>query len=194
MECRKIYTSDSDYILCRLSIEDKDDYMNLLQEINTIPHFYEDKMKSDIMWKIAINGNCDFSIFNNEWEYCGNIMLKYPEAEHPEIGIDILSKFRNQGIGPRVIKLFARKVYEKRKVEYFIVRAYAYNAHSIHVIEKLGAIPDNSEDIFINSVINTLKKNMSEDEAREEAEKIFNNDNHKVYQYRYMPEMFLNNE
>lgn len=36
-------------------------------------------------------------------------MLKYPKSEHPEIGIGIVGRYRNHGIGPRAIRMFARK-------------------------------------------------------------------------------------
>lgn len=153
MKNRKIYVSDDSYLLCRLMEDDKEEYMDLLKETNTITNFYDNEVNCNIMWKIAIEGGWEFSIFNKNGDYCGNIMLKYPESEHPEIGIDIVSKYRNHGIAPRAIKMFARKIYEERQVDYYVLRVSSKNLHSKHVIEKLGAVPDDSENLFLKRVI-----------------------------------------
>lgn len=195
MKNRKIYVSDDSYILCRLAEEDKEEYMSLLKETNTITNFYDNEANCNIMWKIAIEGGWEFSIFNKNGDYCGNIMLKYPKSEHPEIGIDIVGKYRNHGIAPKVIKMFARKTYEERRVEYYILRVSSKNLHSKHVIEKLGAVPDDSEDLFMKRVISAFKVVLGEEsyqKEREEAEKLLADDE-EIYQYRYLPESFLEN-
>jgi RimJ/RimL family protein N-acetyltransferase len=194
MENRKIYASDGSYSLCRLTEDDKDEYMNLLREVNTIPHFYDSQMNCNIMWKIAIDGNdWEFSIFNNKGNYCGNIILKYPDSEHPEIGIDIAAEYQNQGIAPKIIKMLARKAYEERNVEYYIIRVSSKNLHSKHMVEKLGVVPDDSEDIFLKRVAGSFQKEFkeSEQEAKERAEKLLREEDEQIYQYRYLPEVFL---
>lgn len=195
MKDREIYVSDGSYSLCRLTEKEKNEYMDLLKEVNTIPGFYDNPSNCDIMWQIAIgSSNWEFSIFDEVGNYCGNIMLKYPDSEYPEIGIDLAGRFRNQGIGPRVIKMLARKAYEHREVEYYIIRVSSKNLHSKHVIEKLGAVRDYSDDLFFERVMTGFLKVMGEEayqKAREEAEKILNRDDEEIYQYRYLPEVFL---
>lgn len=194
MKNRKIFISDDSYYLCKLMEEDKEDYMKLLMEVNTITNFYDSQTNCDIMWKIATENKCEFSIFNKSGSYCGNIMLKYPESEHPEIGIDIVGEYRNQGIAPRVIKMFARKNYEERPVEYYVLRVSSKNLHSKHIIEKLGAVPDDSEDLFFQRVMCAFKDVLGEEsyeKAKEEAEKILSDDDEEIYQYRYLPDSFL---
>ena len=63
MENRKIFISDDSYYLCKLMEEDKEDYMKLLMEVNTITNFYDSQTNCDIMWKIATENKCEFSIF-----------------------------------------------------------------------------------------------------------------------------------
>lgn len=63
MKNRKIYVSDDSYLLCRLMEDDKEEYMDLLKETNTITNFYDNEVNCNIMWKIAIEGGGEFSIF-----------------------------------------------------------------------------------------------------------------------------------
>lgn len=193
MENRKIFVSDESYYLCKLIEADKEDYMKLCRDVNTIPNFYDSQMNCDIMWKIAMESK-EFSIFNRLGNYCGNIMLKYPKSEHPEIGIDIVDKYRNQGIASRVIKMFARKNYEERPVEYYVLRVSSKNLHSKHVIEKLGAVPDDSENLFFQRVMCAFRDMFEEEiykKTKEKIERMLYEDDEKIYQYRYLPDSFL---
>lgn len=196
MENRKVYVSDDRYLLCRLVEDDKEDYISLLKEANTSTDLYDSEENCNIMWKIAIETGWEFSIFHKNGDYCGNIMLKYPKSEHPEIGIDIVGRYRNHGIAPRAIRMFARKTYEERPVEYYVLRVSSKNLHSKHVIEKLGAVLDDSEDLFLKRVVSAFKDVLGEEayqKAREEAEKLLTDDEEEIYQYRYLPESFLEN-
>lgn len=58
----------------------------------------------------------------------------------PEIGIDLLENKRNQGIGPKEVRLFARRVCEIRTIDYFLIRISSNNMHSKYVFEKMGLL------------------------------------------------------
>lgn len=195
MKNRNIYVSDGCYSLCRLTEAEKEEYMNLLEETSRIPGFFDSQSNRDIMWKVAVEGdNWEFSIFDKGGNYCGNIILKYPHSEHPEIGIDIVERYRNQGIAPRTIKMLAGKAYEERPVDYYIIRVSSKNQHSKHVMEKLGAVRDDAEDIFFTRVMCAFREVLGEQEyerARKDAEKALKEDDEEIYQYRYLPEVFL---
>lgn len=51
-----------------------------------------------------------FSIFNHDGEYCGSIEIQHPEADTPEIGIDLLENKRNKGIAPKVVVMLAKEL------------------------------------------------------------------------------------
>lgn len=56
-----------------------------------------------------------------------------------------------------------------------MLRVSSKNLHSKHVIEKLGAVPDDSEDLFLKRVVSAFKDVLGEEayqKAREEAEKL----------------------
>ena len=63
-----------------------------------------------------------------------------PNSNTPEIGIDLLEAKRNQGIAPKAVRLFARRVYETKKVDYFLIRISSNNQHRKYVFEKMGAV------------------------------------------------------
>lgn len=195
MENREIYVSDGCYRLCRLTENDKEEYMNLLRETNAIPGFYDNQANCNIMWQLSIYGmDWEFSIFDKEDNYCGNIMLKSPESDHPEIGIDIVRRYRNQGIAPKAIKMLARRTYEDKVVEYYIIRVSSKNQHSKHVMEKLGVVPDDSEDVYIKRLANNMMQILGEDsyeKVKKKVEKIVHIDDEIINQYRYLPEVFL---
>ncbi len=48
------------------------------------------------------------------------VELQLPNSNKPEIGIDLLESKRNQGIAPKAVRLFAKKVCEIRMVDYFL--------------------------------------------------------------------------
>lgn len=193
-QTREIYISDENYYLSMLTEEDKDEYMKLFMEVNATTDYFESQENFNIIWKAAMARKNQFSIFNKSGNYCGNIMLKYQETEHPEIGIDIVDLYRNQGIAPRIIKLFARKKYEEHPVEYYVLRVSSKNLHSKHVIEKMGAIPDDSEDLFFQRIVDVCKEILGEEsygKAKKQAEEILYVDDEKIYQYKYLPILFL---
>lgn len=196
MKNREIYVSDGEYSLCRLTEIDKDEYLKLLRETTSISYeSLSQEICNNIMWNLALEGVfCEFSIIDNMGNYCGNIMIKYPKTEHPEIGIDIVEKYRNHGIAPKAIKMLAKRAYCDRQVEYYILRVSSQNQHSKHVIEKLGGVLDNSEDLFFNRLLCALKDRF-EGESYEKLRKMVKEellaDEEEVYQYKYYPESFL---
>lgn len=98
-------------------------------------------VSKDMMWEqILKNADSVFSLFTVKEDYCGSIELQQPDSGTPEIGIDLLENKRNQGIAPKALQLFARRVCEIRKVDYFLIRISSNNLHSKYVFEKMGAL------------------------------------------------------
>ncbi len=91
-------------------------------------------------------------------------------------------------------KMLAKRAYCDRQVDYYILRVSSQNQHSKHVIEKLGGVLDNSEDLFFNRLLCALKDRF-EGESYEKLRKMVKEellaDEEEVYQYKYYPESFL---
>ena len=138
---REVFATDSEFTICSIADEDRDDYVELHRQLNGETSLYLNPLSKDMMWEQILN-NADsvFSLFTANGDYCGSIELQHSDSNTPEIGIDLLESKRNQGIAPKAVRLFAKKVYEIRKVEYFVIRISSKNLHSQHVFEKMGEI------------------------------------------------------
>lgn len=118
---REIYATDGVITLCRVAAEDKENYLKLRDQVCELSR--ELRSSDEIAWKVVykyIKGN--YSVLDNNGEYCGNVSYINPVVETPEIGIELLEHKRNMGIGPRSVKLLAQTYYADNPVEYFVLR------------------------------------------------------------------------
>lgn len=137
---RKEFTFNNKYRLYPIAEEDREEYVELHRQVNGENTLFKNPMAMDLMWEETINGKTKvYSIYNMEGQFCGSIELQKPTSDTPEIGIDLLESFRNKGVAPSVVPLFAKAVCEQQNVQYFKIRITASNSHSKHVFEKLGA-------------------------------------------------------
>lgn len=136
---REIYATDGEITIYHLSEEDMKDYFKLCFDDEEMIRMYHEGYKF-VRSLISAYAERNYSIYDRNNEYCGNIEFQHSKSDTPEIGIELVEEKRNRGIGPRAIKLFAKATYNKKDVEYFILRAEQKNSHSNHVIEKLGAV------------------------------------------------------
>lgn len=197
---KTVYTSDGEYFLVPVTEAEKDNYMKAMFPENSTSSFYRYVENRELFWKTIRNlKERDYSIYNPEGEYCGNIELKHYDTATPEIGIELLESQRNKGIAGRAIKMLARKYYQESEgVEHFVLRVSSNNPHSRHMIEKLGAEFVCEEETLVQCSLRLLKEKMGEEAfpkmeeaykleyglGAEEQEKV-------VYRYRLMPEAFL---
>ena len=196
---RKIFAADEEYLILPVEDEDRDNYVELHRQLNGNETLFLNPICKDIMWEQVLTGKDKvYSIFSKEGEYCGSIELQNPETNTPEIGIDLLENKRNQGIGPRTVKIFAKACYEERKVDYFLIRISSRNLHSKYVFEKLGAIPLKISAGVFTTFIRDFKERMSDTLITEEIEgnlmSFFGEDSEsaeeeKVYEYKLTPEL-----
>ncbi|SCI87109.1 Uncharacterised protein [uncultured Roseburia sp.] len=191
---RKIFASDEDFIICNISDADRSNYVELHRQLNGKASLYLNPISKDMMWKqILDNADSVFSLFTGNGEYCGSIELQQPNSNTPEIGIDLLAEKRNQKIAPKAVRLFARRVYEIRKVDCFLIRISSKNQHSIHVFEKMGAVKIGEEETAFSRFREKFRKTAEEGGLdlekfrhlfRESADEI-------VYCYSLNPDTFL---
>ena len=191
---RKIFASDEDLIICNISDADRSDYIELRRQLNGQASLYLNPVSKDPMWEQTLkNADSVFSLFTKKWDYCGSIELQRPNSKTPEIGIDLLKNKRNQGIALKAVRLFARKVYEVKKVDYFLIRISSKNHHSKYVVEKLGAAKIGEEKTDFSRVIEIFRKMAEEDgQDLDKFGHLFGeSDNEIVYCYSLNPDTFL---
>ena len=93
--------------------------------------------------------------------FCGRVNMQKIDEEVPELGIDILREYQNQGYGPEAIAAFANWYGENRHISKIKVRVSAANAHSAHVFQKLGAQYKQEDPSFL-SVAKRLTESLPE--------------------------------
>ena len=72
-------------------------------------------------------------------QFCGRVNMQKTDEEIPELGIDLLGEYQNQGYGPEAIAAFANWYGASRHISEIKVRIMAANTRSAHVFQKLGA-------------------------------------------------------
>lgn len=191
---RKIFASDEDFIICNISEADRSDYVELHRQLNGEASLYLNPISKDMMWEQLLdNADSVFSLFTRKGDYCGSIELQQPNSNTPEIGIDLLEEKRNQGIAPKAVRLFARRVYEIRKVDYFLIRISSNNHHSKHVFEKMGAVKIGEEETDFSRFVEKFRKTAEEDgQDLEKFRHLFGESGDEaVYCYSLDPSTFL---
>lgn len=190
MTKREIFASNDEFTICAIANEDRSNYVELQRQLNGETTLYLNPISKDMMWEqILSNADCVFSLFMTNGDYCGSIELQQPDSNTPEIGIELLECMRNQGIAPKAVRLFAQKVYEIRKVDYFLIRISSNNLHSRHVFEKMGAVKIREEETAFSRFVERFEKIVKkEGENLEKYSYLFEeSDDEVVYCYRLDP-------
>lgn len=100
---------------------------------------------------------------------------------------------RNRGIASEVVPLFARKHYELKQIDYFLVRISFHNPHSKYVFEKLGAVKIGEEETEFQRFSERFKEIMEEQgQDMENYRHLFGeSDDEVVHRYKLNPSIFL---
>ena len=187
---RDIFAADGEFIICPISNADRCDYVELHRQLNGEASLYLNPVSRDMMWEqILKNADSVFSLFTENGDYCGSIELQQPDSNIPEIGIDLLENKRNQGIAPKAVRLFAGRVCEIRKIDYFLIRISSNNSHSKYVFEKMGALKIGEEETAFSRFVEEFSE-IAEKEGQdlERYRDLFGESiDEVVYRYRLNP-------
>ncbi len=150
--------------------------IELLKDLSILNVLSQDKefseIYNEIYWKETAKANIfNMLIFIKETgEFIGKVCMQNTNTDFPEIGIDILKKYQNNGYGPEAIRAFALWYCEKNGISEIKVRIDKENLHSIHVFEKLGAEYIKMNKYCSEKVSNALKENVSSEIYQEFAQ------------------------
>lgn len=192
-----MFAQNDKYILKALCKEDKADYLMLYRE-NSIMAKTSSKMSdvdydefAEFVWeKLPEDDAIYVSVFlKDDNLYVGNITMQHLASDTPEIGMDVLLKYRRQRIAYETIPLFAKRVLELMPIEYFMVRIYSDNEPSKKLFEKLGATQIGKEPSEFAEALAQLKESLKEEyeeilTRNPEAEKIASE--RYIVQYKYL--------
>lgn len=194
----KIYAAERELSLVCLSEEDKENYIKLRRQVTASPIFYDNPELAAIMWESAIEGDeRNYSIYK-EGAYCGNVVLQHSSEDIPEIGVDLLEEYRNQGIASKAIKLLVKTDYKERQGEYYLLRVSSRNLHSKHMVEKMGAVfigYEESEFVTFMRKLREIAGDCDWSTVSDKMKKYFDADDEQdeeiVYRYKLTPDVFL---
>lgn len=146
---------DDVVILTRISDTDYPDY-EMLEIENPLYKIFIGKIDfSEIMknlWKDLLSERsfvCTVRKASNN-EFCGYCEINNVRAEELELGIRLLKKVHNQGIGFHSLKLLMTEYARLSGKEYFISKVDPQNFASQRLMEKLGGKPDGICDFIIH--------------------------------------------
>ena len=93
----------------------------------------------------------------NDETFIGWITLQKDPDGNPDIGISLIQKYRNQGIGPEAVALFVNRLNELYGIDRVYARITEHNIQSQKAFEKLGAVLDRREpDYRMKKVVDEL--------------------------------------
>ena len=123
---------------------------------------FQEKILSEL-WETTRNPSVlSYLIFLRDGgQFCGRVNMQKIDEEVPELGIDLLEKYQNQGYGPETITAFANWYGENHHVSEIKVRIMAVNTRSTHVFQKLGA-EYLQEDSSFSAAIKRLAEELPE--------------------------------
>lgn len=156
---RVTFVSDDNYKIYPISEENRVWYMELFNSGLSGKKLNQKILTDNDIWNHAVYSETkNYSIYNKNEQYCGNLELQKPTTDTPEIGIELLENFRNKGIAQAVVPMFLKAVYDQQNVQYFVIRIRSSNACSIHVFEKLGAELDCKEESALLMLLNKYEE------------------------------------
>lgn len=147
-------------LILRLMDEgDKENIFKLAMESPLLSNLPRDESYMDLYRKASWEEVSTPNTFNvlmflkEDNSFVGKVCMQFIDKPLPELGIDILSSFRNKGYGPEAIIAFCNWYSENKGLPKVKVRISKENSHSVYVFEKLGAeFQDSTSYISENSI------------------------------------------
>lgn len=150
-----IAAQDDTVVLTRISDSDYPDYEILETENPLYKGFIGRGEFSEFMqdlWKDFLSERsfvCTVRKAGNN-EFCGYCEINDVTTEEPELGIRLLKKVHNQGIGFHSLKLLMTEYARLSGKNYFISKVDPKNYASQRLMEKLGGKPDGICEFLIH--------------------------------------------
>lgn len=140
---REIIAATKRLVLKETTKDDSEIYSELLMETLAHPHMSNRKTTTnykEIAERIIEEKNmCRASIFHkNSGDFIGLVCMENLNNHLPELGIELLEKFRNQGYGPEAVVAFVNWFNDKYGITEIKLCVEKTNLHCLHVLEKVN--------------------------------------------------------
>ena len=120
---------------------DKDKYIDLQKETSAVKSMLQEKAYQNMLWKEHIQDKSLMFTIEVDGEYAGFCGINNLALENWEIAIELLTNYRNKGVGYIAIGIMLSEIKTRLGVKTFRVKIYSDNYASQRLFEKLGATP-----------------------------------------------------
>lgn len=149
----------------RITEEDKDTYYQMAKARSFMRALYDDIFTT--LWNEFMSGSVImFTAFEKENNsICGFCQLDMEHPTEPEIGIDMLDSYMNQGFGTRISSAVIKYASTWDDIKHFIWKADSKNIKSRKIAEHFGGELIQERKFLPDSIINYgLEKGLLQEE------------------------------
>ena len=140
-------------ILRKVRESDKDDYIELQKELDTLnlEYFLGNDAYCNLIWKEHIGDKTLMCVIEVNDEYVGYCGINNLVQDKWELAIELFQAWRQKGIGYLALRTMIDEIKKRLGVCEFRVRIEPENYASQRLFEKLGAVPKGiSENVLIH--------------------------------------------
>lgn len=141
--------------------EDREEYFHTLKEVSTIPAIYETEGFEDTVWKDAVTSatSVTFAVERKDGhKYVGDCMIKNPDTDMIEVGLDVSKEYQNQGIGSTILRLLVTEIKSRFPEKRIITRVYSDNDKSQRLIHTIRGVKIGEEPSEYDAAMSIMKK------------------------------------
>lgn len=141
-----VYAENDDILLRRIEKSDREFYLSMYrarsvwQELISNPELGTE----DMLWDVFNNPKTLNTVIirKADGKFCGYCGLQeFTTQEAPELSIELVEEYQQQGIGTIVLPLLMKKFAEVTGTRQFISKVSSENIASQKLMRKLGAVP-----------------------------------------------------
>lgn len=166
-----LFAEDGTIRLRALVDTDKDAYVEISKDISSIKEIYDGSFR-ELTWQhaqenkdlILIAETCDNRVV------VGRAVLMGLQDPIQEIGVSVLSRYRKQGYGQRMVTLLTDRASQVSGAREFLVSVYDDNIASRRMISKYNIVPIRSEDSEFKMFMKAVEEKMGPDFLRKVRE------------------------
>lgn len=93
--------------------------------------------------------------------FIGWIVLQKDPEGRPDIGISLVEEYRNKGLGPEAVALFANRLYSEYGIDRIFMRISGNNLQSQKAFFRMGAVLDKREpDYRMTGILDAFPEGM----------------------------------
>ena len=120
---------------------DRENYIELQKETSPMKSMLKEEAYRIMLWNEHIQDKSLMLTIEVSGEYAGYCGINNLSKEKWEISIELLKRWRNQGIGYKAINTMLTELKERLNVKEFSIKIEPDNYASQKLFEKLGAVP-----------------------------------------------------